>query len=214
MLEGADAWCWDARPYPAFPARAEVWADAGAWRAGHWLNGRMGGEAADLVAALLKRGGLEEEAFEIGALDGEIAGYVIDRPMRTRDALEPLLAGLGATAAERGGRIAVLGETAVGLTLTDEVLALPEEGASVVADRSLEPRPGAARVRFVDEAADYQTGSVVVRGVGDGGGCARRGGRGVSGARHGAGRGRGGRARLAESLAGRAGRCAAGRGGL
>ncbi|WP_171293149.1 baseplate megatron protein TIM-barrel domain-containing protein, partial [Acinetobacter baumannii] len=24
MLEGADAWCWDARPYPAFPARADV----------------------------------------------------------------------------------------------------------------------------------------------------------------------------------------------
>ncbi|MNX65064.1 hypothetical protein D3C86_961070 [compost metagenome] len=170
MVEGADAWCWDARPFPAFPARGEVWADAGAWRAGHWLNGRMGGEAADLVAAVLKRGGLAEEAFEIGALDGEIAGYVIDRPMRTRDALEPLLAGLGATAAERGGRIAVLGEAAVGLTLTAEALALPDEGASVVADRSLEPRPGAARVRFIDEAADYQTGSVVVRGAGDGGG--------------------------------------------
>lgn len=170
MVEGADAWCWDARPFPAFPARGGVWADAGAWRAGHWLNGRMGGEAADLVAAVLKRGGLAEEAFEIGALDGEIAGYVIDRPMRTRDALEPLLAGLGATAAERGGRIAVLGETAVGLTLTAEALALPDEGASVVADRSLEPRPGGARVRFIDEAADYQTGSVVVRGAGDGGG--------------------------------------------
>lgn len=170
MVEGADAWCWDARPFPAFPARGGVWADAGAWRAGHWLNGRMGGEAADLVAAVLKRGGLAEEAFEIGALDGEIAGYVIDRPMRTRDALEPLLAGLGATAAERGGRIAVLGEAVVGLTLTAEALALPDEGASVVADRSLEPHPGAARVRFIDEAADYQTGSVVVRGAGDGGG--------------------------------------------
>lgn len=104
LVEGADAWCWDARPFPAFPARGGVWADAEAWRAGHWLNGRMGGEAADLVAAVLKRGGLAEDVFEIGTLDGEIAGYVIDRPMRTRDALEPLLAGLGATAAERGGR--------------------------------------------------------------------------------------------------------------
>ncbi|MCP6280661.1 phage tail protein, partial [Klebsiella pneumoniae] len=79
----------------------------------------------------LRRGGLEDEAFEVAALSGEIAGYVIDRPMRTRDALEPLLAGLGATAAERGGRIAVLGETAAGLTLTAEAMALPDEGASV-----------------------------------------------------------------------------------
>ncbi|WP_312144783.1 glycoside hydrolase/phage tail family protein [Brevundimonas sp.] len=170
MIEEADAWCWDARPYPAFPARAEVWADAGAWRTGHWLNGRMGGEASDMVAAVLRRGGLEDEAFEVAALDGEIVGYVIDRPMRTRDALEPLLAGLGATAAERGGRIAVLGEAAAGLSLTTEALALPEEGGGVVADRSLEPRPGAARVRFIDETADYQTGSVVARGEGDGGG--------------------------------------------
>ena len=32
MVEGLDAWCWDARPYPDFPARAAVWADAGNWR--------------------------------------------------------------------------------------------------------------------------------------------------------------------------------------
>jgi hypothetical protein len=30
----------DARPYPAFPARTDVWSDAGSWRLGHWLNGR------------------------------------------------------------------------------------------------------------------------------------------------------------------------------
>ena len=172
MLEGADAWCWDARPYPAFPALAEVWADAGAWRAGHWLNGRMGGEAADLIAAVLKRGGLEEEAFSVSALEDQAAGYVIDRPMRTRDALEPLLAAFGATAAERDGRVAVSDDGAAVLTLTAEALALPEEGSGVAAERSLEPRPDVVRVRFIDEAADYQVGSVVVRAEpgGDGGG--------------------------------------------
>ena len=172
MLAGADAWCWDARPYPAFPALKAVWADAGAWRAGHWLNGRMSGEAVDLVAAVLRRGGLGDDEFAIGALEGEAAGYVIDRPMRTRDALEPLLAAFGATAAERDGRVAVSGDEAAALTLTVEALALPDEGASLAAERSLEPRPNAARVRFIDETADYQTGSVVARAEqgGDGGG--------------------------------------------
>ena len=33
---------WDARPYPAFPARSDVWADGASWRRGHWLNGRAG----------------------------------------------------------------------------------------------------------------------------------------------------------------------------
>ena len=36
------AWTWDARPYPAFPARSDVWTDADNWRLGHWLNGRLG----------------------------------------------------------------------------------------------------------------------------------------------------------------------------
>lgn len=172
MLEGADAWCWDARPFPAFPARAEVWADAAAWRAGHWLNGRLGGEAVDMIAAVLKRGGLGEDDFVVGALEGEAAGYVIDRPMRTRDALEPLLAAFGATAAERDGRVAVQGEEAAVLRLTMAALALPDDGASVAADRSLEARPDMARVRYIDETADYQTGAVVARAEqgGDGGG--------------------------------------------
>lgn len=170
MLAGADAWCWDARPYPAFPARADVWADAGSWRSGHWLNGRLGGESRDLIAALLKRGGLSEAEFEIGAFPGEVQGYVIDRPMRTRDALEPLLAGLGLVAAERGGRVAVVGDEPAARTLTLDAMALGDEAGSVSAERVLEPRPGAARVRYIDGGAEYQTGSVVVRAVGDGGG--------------------------------------------
>ncbi|HEY1072676.1 baseplate multidomain protein megatron [Brevundimonas sp.] len=172
MLEGADAWCWDARPYPAFPALKDVWADAGAWRAGHWLNGRMSGEAVDLIAAVLRRGGLGEDDFVVGPLEGEAAGYVIDRPMQTRDALEPLLAAFGATAAERDGRVAVSGDEASVLRLATQAMALPDEAASLAAERSLEPRPSAARVRFIDETADYQTGSVVARAEqgGDGGG--------------------------------------------
>jgi hypothetical protein len=170
MLAGADAWCWDARPWPAFPARADVWADAGSWRTGHWLNGRLGGETRDLIAAILKRGGLSEAEFDVGSFAGEVQGYVIDRPMRTRDALEPLLAGLGLAAAERGGRVAVVGDEPAVRTLALEAMALGDEGGSVSAERLLEPRPGAARVRYIDGAAAYQTGSVVVRAAGDGGG--------------------------------------------
>lgn len=168
MLEAADAWCWDARPWPEFPARPDVWADAGAWRTGHWLNGRLGGGTRNLLAEILKRGGLSEAEFEIGQPEGEAQGYVIDRPMRTRDALEPLMAALGMVAAERGGRVAVFGNEPGVLNLTPEGLAIPAEGGGLRADRMLEPRPGAARVRFIDGDADYQTGSVVVRTAGEG----------------------------------------------
>nr|WP_240387386.1 phage tail protein [Brevundimonas naejangsanensis] len=89
--------------------------------------------------------------------------------MATREALEPLTTALGAVTAERGGRVAVLAETARETTLLEAALALPDRGGSAAADRRLTPRPSAARLRFIDEAADYQLGAVVVRGEGEGG---------------------------------------------
>lgn len=170
MLEAADVWCWDARPYPAFPARGDVWADAGGWRAGHWLNGRLTGEASDLLEALLIRGGVSEADYVVEPMDRTISGYVVDRPMRTRDALEPLLSALEATAAERDGRIALIGPQAEVQDLTDRDLAVGDDGSPVSRARDLEARPSRARVRFIDEAADYQVGSVVRTGDGEGGG--------------------------------------------
>ncbi|WP_339931411.1 glycoside hydrolase/phage tail family protein [uncultured Brevundimonas sp.] len=170
MLGGADAWCWDARPWPEFPARLERWADAAAWRAGHWLNGRMGGDTTDLLAAILERGGVIADGYTIGPVTGTAAGYVIDRPMRTRDALEPLLTALDLIVAERDGRIAIQGAPEAILTLGPTELALGDEGAGWTESRDLEPRPSVVRVRFIDADGDYQTGSVTVRSDGDGGG--------------------------------------------
>ena len=164
MLEGADAWCWDARPYPAFPARADVWADAGAWQAGHWLNGRLSGDAADMLAAILRRGGVADEDFSVGATDRAVEGFVIDRPMRTRDALAPLLTALGMMAVERDGRIALTGSEPPAATLDPLGFALPDEGETTTRTRTAQARHAAARVRFINEGADYQTGSVTVRG--------------------------------------------------
>ncbi|MGX1747275.1 MULTISPECIES: hypothetical protein [unclassified Brevundimonas] len=105
-----------------------MWADAGAWRTGHWLNGRMGGDGRGLIEAILKRGGLSEADFTVEAVDGGVTGYVIDRPMATKDALAPLVQALGATTAERGGKAAVLGETVREMTLDQAALALPDKG--------------------------------------------------------------------------------------
>ena len=170
MLDGADAWCWDARPWPEFPARLDRWADAVAWRTGHWLNGRMGGEAADLLAAVLERAGLDPSGVAVGPVTDGLAGYVIDRPMRVRDALEPLLVALDLVLAERDGRVAIMGPPETIVPLDPTALALGEDGVGWTASRDLEPRPGMARVRFIDGDNDYQTGSVTVRADADGGG--------------------------------------------
>jgi hypothetical protein len=170
MLSGVDAWCWDARPYPAFPAREEVWRDASAWRCGHWLNGRGGGEGVGLLRALLARGGLTDAQVAIEGGERAVAGYVVDRPMAVRDTVGPLIDLLGLTAAERGGGLMLRGVAVVNLDLAADALALDDADVATVRTRALEPTPDRARVRFIDEAGDYQIGSVTALAEGSAGG--------------------------------------------
>ncbi len=172
MLAGAAAWCWDARPYPDFPARADVWADAPDWARGHWLNGRLGGVAlADLAAALAARAGVGPDLFDPSRASGRVAGYVAPGPASVADALEPLAAAYPFDAAEGGGIARLLDRDApAALVLAADALAPDERTGSALSDaRTLAPTPDLVRVRWVDAANDYQTGSVAVRAAAPGG---------------------------------------------
>ncbi len=165
------AWCWDARPFPDFPARSEVWADAPNWALGHWLNGRMGASAvADLLAAIFARGGVGVDGLDLGGVVGGavglVEGYVLDRPLRLADAIGPLATAYAFDLAERGGLIAVTARDGAAVSvLADDALALPDaKPADLEATRTLKPPPGAVTLRFIDGAGDYRTGSVAVHG--------------------------------------------------
>jgi hypothetical protein len=163
MIEAASAWCWDARPFPDFPARAGVWADGPNWTLGHWLNGRAGiAPLPELVAALADRAGV---ALDPGEAGGAVVGYVVDRPMRLRDALAPLLEAFALDAVERRDGVTLAGRSGVAaLALGDDDLAWPEDRAAPVSThRALAAPAQALRLRFIDAARDYQTGSVTVR---------------------------------------------------
>ncbi|NNU16978.1 hypothetical protein HK107_11670 [Parvularcula sp. ZS-1/3] len=83
-------YCWDARPFPEFPARQSLWADAGNWTTGHWLNGRAGKvRLSRLIEALGREAGLF--AINASACDQLLSGYVVSEPMTARQAIEPLL---------------------------------------------------------------------------------------------------------------------------
>ena len=81
----ACAWAWDARPYPAFPLRADSWADHANWHYGHWLNGRLGAPTVgDLINAILADHGLP--AADVDGCDGIVEGFVVDEPSSARAA--------------------------------------------------------------------------------------------------------------------------------
>ncbi len=97
-------WCWDARPYPAFPARSDVWGDAGNYARGHWLNGRVGSlDLASVISAIAARFSLTD--CDVSAVEGLIDGYVLDKQMSAREALETVLNVYGINAVESVGQL-------------------------------------------------------------------------------------------------------------
>ena len=97
-------WAWDARPFPAFPTRTDVWSDGGNYAKGHWLNGRLGAVAiGDLIASIAARFGFVD--VDVANVEGLVDGFVLDRPMSARDALEKLLQSFAIDAVESDGKL-------------------------------------------------------------------------------------------------------------
>ncbi len=88
-LDNVYCYAWDARPYPAFPSDISSWGDADNWRSGHWLTGRAASAPlAQTIAAVLDEYGFQD--YDVGSLNGVMSGFVIDRIMSAREALQPL----------------------------------------------------------------------------------------------------------------------------
>jgi hypothetical protein len=172
MIEAASAWCWDARPFPDFPARSDVWRDGDNWVLGHWLTGRAGiAPLPELIQALGARAGV---AIDPGEAGGSVGGYVVDRPMRLRDALGPLTEAFALDPVERGDHVKMMSRSGRAVTtLADDDLALARRRAS--GDRDPRARP---RRRGAAPALPRRGPRLPGRGAGraarDGAGDARR----------------------------------------
>jgi len=129
-MDRAHVWCWDARPYPAFPARADLWSDGPAWEHGHWLNGRAGAiPLADVVAEICRVAGVD--AFDAEPLSGLVRGYVVPGADTARAALQGLMLAHGFDAVERDGVLRFLMRDArVDARLDAADIALSEETAA------------------------------------------------------------------------------------
>ncbi len=96
-------WTWDARPYPSFPSRQDIWSDGPNYHNGHWLTGRLGGLASDeLIGAMGADHGTVIDANASGAL---IGGIVVNGPGTARQAIEPVLDIAGQVLVARNGTI-------------------------------------------------------------------------------------------------------------
>ena len=153
------AWSWDARPFPFFPSRADVWGDTANYRLGHWLNGRLGSVLlSDLVGDICARAGFTE--LDVAGLSGLVTGYLIPETMSPRDAIEPLGLAFHFDAVESEGLVRFVGRGRVpARDFSEDDLVLPENEASLGAsfERAQETDlPVVSRIGYIDATADYR----------------------------------------------------------
>jgi hypothetical protein len=153
-------YAWDARPYPFFPARRDIWGDGANWERGHWLNGRAGRAPLGLLVEAIASdaGGLAPHfSVDASALSGVIGGYALDRPMSAREAIDPLADVFWFDAVERPEGVAFFSRgLGAPSPLAETDLALRERGAVEVRLADAEDAPSALRLAYADEGADYR----------------------------------------------------------
>ena len=161
MVDAANiyAWNWDARPFPFFPSRDDVWGDTANYRLGHWLNGRLGAVLlSDLVGDICTLAGFTD--FDTANLSGLATGYLIDQTQSPRDSLEPLGLAFHFDAVESAGTMRFLTRgRAPSAELAEDDLALPEneDSLGVNFERTQDvDLPSVSRISYIDAAADYR----------------------------------------------------------
>ena len=110
-------WAWDARPWPAFPGRVDLWSDGPNYARGHWLNGRTSGRSlASIIEEICAEVGVPCDATDV---HGYVRGYVLSSVGSARAALQPLLMAHGVDAVEREGRLVFIQRDAKADVLLD-----------------------------------------------------------------------------------------------
>ena len=154
-------WSWDARPFPAFPLRGDVWSDGANWDRGHWLNGRLANPGlGELVNAVLAD--YSEPPAEIAGVEGTLAGYLIADPTSARAALEPILELFGIIACDHAGTLIFRQAAATASPAFDVTeLVAGQNGPQVETVRLPDHQiPAEATLRFLDPLIEYQSASV------------------------------------------------------
>ncbi|PWE17025.1 host specificity protein [Marinicauda salina] len=165
-LDHCLAWTWDARPFPAFPGLSKVWSDAPNWTTGHWLTGRAGQSALGrIVADICARAGIA--TVDVSALDGVLAGFLIDRTTSARAVLEALGAVFGFSLVDRADGPAAVSASADATTeLSSDALARPDDAPPLAFTRLGGPeRPVEARLAHIADDGSYRPASAYGRGV-------------------------------------------------
>ncbi|MGZ9809865.1 baseplate multidomain protein megatron [Pseudoroseicyclus sp. H15] len=154
-------WAWDARPFPAFPQRGDLWTDGDNYARGHWLTGRTSARPLSAVVRdICARSGVT--AVETSRLHGIVRGYQMAEEATGRAALQVLMLAFGFDAVERDGALHFISRGQKGaVALTPDRFVLDPEAEATREDiRSAEAeRVGRVRLSYLEGEGEYQAGA-------------------------------------------------------
>jgi len=158
-------WCWDARPYPDYPNRLDVWSDGALWRYGHWMTGRIAYPALPrLVERLCAEVGITDVDTErLNGTQGLVKGYFIDGLMAPRDAIASLMTGFQFDAFESEGKVkfALKSTTSLTALVTDDFVSSDSDPLGFTITRTQDTElPKSIIVDFIDADNDYEVSSL------------------------------------------------------
>ncbi|MBP1805502.1 baseplate multidomain protein megatron [Rubellimicrobium aerolatum] len=160
-MDRAHAWAWDARPFPAFPARDDLWGDGPNYHRGHWLNGRASARSlASVVEEICRDAGLPDP--DTSRLHGLVRGLLLEEAGTAREALQPLMLAHGFDAAERDGRLVFRNRSGRVDAVLDAGRLVHDPEAEAVATRTRAPEAelaGRVHLSFVEHGGDYAPAS-------------------------------------------------------
>jgi len=151
-------WAWDARPYPDFPERMDVWSDGGAFSRGHWISGRVHmASLANVVAEICRRSNLG--TVDVSRLYGLVRGFVIGDTETARQSLQPLMLAYGFDCFEQDGALVFRNRDGRSDAVLDAERFV-EGGEAFSRMRNPDAETvGRVRVEFVDADNAYQSGA-------------------------------------------------------
>ena len=155
-------WAWDARPFPWFPARSDQWADAANYACGHWLNGRIDAmPLGRLIAGVCESFGIGDA--DVSGVDGLVDGFLVDRIISARGALEGITNAFAVDAVESGGRIAFRARNGGDVRAIPAQALVEDDPATALftLTRAQETElPRALKMSYLDTGTDYRRAAV------------------------------------------------------
>ncbi len=147
-------WAWDARPFPVFPYRTDVWRDGVNWHKGHWLNGRYA--SAPLTPLLQALAG--DTVLLTQGVSGVVDGYALRGVSTAAADMEPLMRAFAMDAIGGQKHMRVVGRTnrAVREVRVEDVLHRPNGDSGWVRKITApEKLPRRFDVHYFDAESDY-----------------------------------------------------------